>query len=126
MILSLEKGMQATPPHRPSRFQVLELAVQAIEVLAPVVARIRRCDRDLGEQLRRALSSVALNIAEGNRSQGGHRIARFSTAAGSNGESRAALRVAVAWGYVQPRELEAADELLDRVAAMLYRLGAKR
>jgi four helix bundle protein len=113
--------------HHPiSRFQVLDVAIHAIEVLRPTVARIRRYDRDLGEQLRSALSSIALNVAEGNRSQGGHRIARFSTAAGSNSESRAALRVAVAWGYVEPLDIEAGDRLLDRVAAMLHRLGARQ
>ncbi len=117
--------MQAKPTHR-SSFQVLELAIYAVEVLRPTVARIQRCDRDLGEQLRRALSSVALNIAEGNHSQGGHRVARFSTAAGSNSESRAALRVAVAWGYVSTHEIEAGEDLLDRVAALLHRLGARR
>jgi len=116
--------MQAKPP-RPT-FQVLDVAIEAIKVLAPVVAHIRRHDRDLAEQLRTALSSVALNAAEGNRSQGGHRIARFSTAAGSNAESRAALRVAVAWGYVQTHHIEAGEALLDRVAAMLHRLGARR
>ena len=117
--------MQARPPH-PPRFLVLDLAIRAIEVLRPIVARIRHHDRDLGEQLRRALSSSALNIAEGNRSQGGHRLARFSTAAGSNAESRAALRVAVAWGYVDAHDIEAGEALLDRVAAMLHGLGAKR
>jgi four helix bundle protein len=115
--------MQARPP-RPS-FQVLDVAIEAITVLAPVVARIRRHDRDLAEQLRTALSSVALNAAESNRSQGGHRIARFSTAAGSNAESRAALRVAVAWGHVRPQHIEAGEALLDRVAAMLHRPGAR-
>jgi four helix bundle protein len=115
--------MQAKPPR--STFQVLDVAIEAIESLAPIVARIRRHDRDLGEQLRTALSSTALNAAEGNHSQGGHRIARFSTAAGSNAESRAALRVAVAWGYVSARDIEAGEARLDRIAAMLYRLGAK-
>jgi four helix bundle protein len=95
-------------------------------VLAPVVAKIQRFDRDLADQLRRALSSIALNTAEGNRSQGGHRVARFSTAAGSTSESRAALRVAMAWGYVGASEVEAGDARLDRVAAMLHRLGARR
>ena len=119
-------GMQARPPHHPSSFQVLELAIQAIEILRPTVAAIRRHDRDLGEQIRTALSSVALNAAEGSRSQGGNRLARFATAAGSNSESRAALRVAVAWGYVTASEVAPGDALLDRIAAMLWRLGAGR
>jgi four helix bundle protein len=117
--------MQARKTHRPS-FQVLDVAIFAIEEVRPLVERIRRADRDLGEQLRRAMSSVALNIAEGNSSQDGNRIARFSTAAGSNAESRSALRVAAAWGYVTHDEAARGDELLDRVAAMLHRLGAKR
>jgi four helix bundle protein len=117
--------MQSKPTH-PPRFLVLDLTIRAIEVLRPTVARIRHHDRDLGEQLRRALCSCALNIAEGNHSQGGHRIARFSTAAGSCSESRAALRVAVAWGYVAPADVEAGDALLDRVAGMLHGLGATR
>jgi hypothetical protein len=65
-------------------------------------------------------------LAEGNGSEGGHRLQRFGTAAGSNGEARAALRVAVAWGYVEKRAIEEGDQLLDRVGAMLYRLGARR
>src|SRR5260370_26514802 len=75
-------GMQAKPTHHPpSRFLVLDLAIHAIEVLRPTVTRIRRYDRDLGEQLRTALSPPARNIAEGNGSQDGHRVARFCTAA---------------------------------------------
>jgi four helix bundle protein len=119
--------MQAKPMRRSySRFIVLDLAIHAIEMLRPVVEAVHRRDRDLAEQLRRALSSVALNVAEGNRSQGGNRITRFSTAAGSNAEARAALRVAVAWGYVDDAAIEAGEELLDRIAAMLHRLGVRR
>jgi four helix bundle protein len=105
---------------------VLDYAIRAIEVLRPVVARIRQCDRDLGEQIRRALSSIALNVAEGNSSEGGSRFSRFSTAAGSNAEVRAGLRVAVAWGYVSMADVEPGERLLDSIAAMLHRLGARR
>ncbi len=35
-------------------------------------------------------------------------------------------RVAVAWGYVDPKHIQAGEALLDRVAGMLYRLGARR
>jgi four helix bundle protein len=110
--------------HRPS-FLVLDLTIAAIERLAPVVVAVRRFDRDLADQIRRAASSVALNIGEGNRSDGGNRRARFCTAAGSNAEVRAALRVAVAWGYVRAEDVAPIDALLDRIAAMLYGLGAR-
>jgi len=116
--------MQSKPAHR--TFEVLEVTLVAIARLRDVVGKIRRSDRELGDQIRASLSSVALNLAEGNRSDGGNRLARFSTAAGSNHETRAALRVAVAWGYVAEAEIAEGEALLDRTAAMLHRLGARR
>ena len=74
-----------------------------------------------GDQMRRALASVALNSSEGAGNQRGNRRLRFETASGSAKESRSAYEVAAAFGYVA---LDAAlVDRLDRIAATMYRLG---
>ena len=103
-------------------FQVEAVSYELIEALRPIVLRIRRSDRSLADQLTRAASSVALNIAESTYSDPGNRRARLFTAAGSANETRAALRVAVAWGYCEARQAEAARALVERVVAMLWKL----
>jgi four helix bundle protein len=95
--------------------QVAGLSIEMIEALRPIVPRIKRHDRSLADQLVRAASSVALNIAEGEHSDPGNRKARFFTAAGSANETLTALRVAVAWGYFAPGEAEEASVLLWRI-----------
>ena len=103
-------------------FQVEALSIELIEALRPIVPRIKRHDRSLADQLTRAASSIALNIAESNYSDPGNRKARLFSAAGSANETRAALRIAVAWGYVVPREAEGARALVERAVAMLWKL----
>jgi len=66
----------------------------------PLVEAIQRKDRDLASQLRRAISSIALNVAEGLGNTAGNSRLRFETARGSLKEAQAGIRVAVAWGYV--------------------------
>jgi four helix bundle protein len=83
------------PPHQP-----LEHALEVIQLARPLVEAVGRRDRELGSQLRRALSSVALNVAEASGNQAGNARLRYETARGSLYEARAALRVALAWGYV--------------------------
>ena len=102
--------------------QVHQLALETITALRPLLPRIRRHDRSLAVQLCRAASSVVLNIGEAEYSDPGNRRARLHSAAGSANESRSALLVALAWGYVSQQQAEPATELLDRVVAMLWRL----
>jgi len=45
-------------------FQVEEYAYELIGMLQPLVGRVRRRDKSLADQLTRAASSIALNIAE--------------------------------------------------------------
>ena len=82
------------------KLEVSRLALQTIATLRPLVARIRRYDRSLAVQLVRAASSLALNLGEGEYSDPGTKRARYCNAAGSANETRTALAVAVAWGYV--------------------------
>ncbi len=103
-------------------FEVLEVAVQLVAALRAPVAAIAARDPDLARQLRRAASSVPLNIGEGNQRRGGDRVHHFRIAAGSAAETATALRVAQAWGHAAAGSLDPALALCDRVQAMLWRL----
>ncbi|HEY3822819.1 MAG TPA: four helix bundle protein [Polyangiaceae bacterium] len=96
--------------------------LDAIGTMRPMVSAIERRDRDLGSQLRRAASSVVLNLAEGSGSFGGMRTQRYRTALGSARETMACLLVAERFGYVDamPAGLVAA---LNRVIGTLVRVA---
>ena len=95
--------------------------IETIRLFAPVVREIEKRDRSLGDQMRRALSSVALNLSEGAGSQRGNRRLRFETACGSAKESRSAYEVAAAFGWVA-LDVALVDRL-DRIAATTWRLA---
>ena len=103
-------------------FVALEVALEVVEGLSPVVGRIEVRDRALADQIRRAATSVALNLAEGAERRGRDRTHAFRVASGSAAEVRAALRVAVAWGYTSAASLEAVRARLDRLGGLLYGL----
>ena len=98
---------------------VASLSFDMVAAIRPLVTRIRRYDRSLADQLVRAASSVALNVAEAEYSDPGNKRARLFTAAGSANETRAALKLASAWGYFAAADAEAALAIVGRVAAML-------
>ena len=102
---------------------VHQVALDMVIEIKPLIDRIARHDRSLATQLRRCASSVPLNIAEGAYSRGGNATARFQDAAGSAAETRSALQVATAWGYVAQDSATLVDAKLDRVLAMLWGLS---
>jgi four helix bundle protein len=105
-------------------FIAYEVSLELITALRPIVPAIERHDRDLADQLRRAASSIALNLAEGNQSAKGNRQKHFAIAHGSASEVRAALQTAVAWGWIDVAS--AAPGVLDRLMALLWRLRHPR
>ncbi len=103
-------------------FQVADLGIELVEALVPLKQRIKQRDKALADQLSRAASSISLNCAEAEYSDPGNRRARLHTAAGSAGETRMALRLAVAWRYVPSLEAETARALVERVVAILWKV----
>lgn len=104
------------------QFDAFEISLQLISALRTSIERVQTHDAPLATQLRRAASSVPLNLSEGRRRVGKDRLHLWRIAAGSADEVRAALRVALAWGYVDQAMVEEPLALLDRVLAMLWRM----
>ena len=96
--------------------------LEALRTMRKLVSTIEKRDSDLARQLRRAASSVVLNLGEGSGSVGRMRTARYRTALGSARETRAWLQVAEAFGYVGPMP-EVLGQRLDHVIGTLVRVA---
>jgi four helix bundle protein len=101
-------------------FIAYEVSIELIRTLRELVPSIRREDRDLADQIRRAATSVALNLSEGARFTTGNARRHFEIAQGSAMEVKAGLAVASAWGW--GTDATAACQILDRLLALLWRL----
>src|SRR4051794_5020753 len=104
------------------KFVALELAIEIVAGLRDVVGVIRKHDTEVAKQIVRSASSVAANLAEAGGRQGKGRVHHFRIAAGSAHETVAHLRVAMAWGWIQQREVDGVLGLLRREQAILWRL----
>ena len=115
-------------PRHPLRlsFQKLDVYRCAIEFFAFVVKVSEAAPRGnaaLLDQLRRAGSSVALNIAEAARRTGSADAARtYAIARGSAMECAAVLDTLLLLGAIEAKEKAPGDELLERLVAMLTKL----
>jgi four helix bundle protein len=100
---------------------IYSTVLEIISILRTPITVIERKDRDLARQLRRASSSIALNLAEGTYSRGKNRAARYHTALGSARETWACLEVAHAAGYIKPLDA-ALLARMNQVIGTLVRL----
>ena len=107
---------------RRTGFDAHDLARDAAIVVLRLVRRAPPTLRALTDQTVRAVTSVPLNLAEGAGRRGRDRLHHWRIAYGSALEARTALELLVATGSVNNEAAATADALLDRVAAMAWRL----
>ena len=101
--------------------KIYEVALSVVGDLRGHIENIEKRDPDLGRQMRRAATSVTLNIAEGSYSRGRNRAARYHTALGSMREALACIETGVILGYVTKPDAELFDRI-DHVLATLFKL----
>jgi four helix bundle protein len=101
-------------------FIAYQVSIELVHSLREPVPLIERSDRGLADQLRRAASSVVLNLAEGQRSAKGNRHKHYAIAHGSANEVKAALELARAWGWIE--NAGSAPEILDHLLRLLWGL----
>jgi four helix bundle protein len=97
--------------------------LDVIRSMRGALGAIDKRDADLARQLRRAASSVVLNIAEGSGSFGRVRTVRYRTALGSARETLACLQTAEAFGYVEPVSTKLLESM-NRIIGTLVRIAA--
>jgi len=107
---------------RRTGFEAHDVARDAAILVLRLVTGAPPAVRSLTDQAVRAVTSVPLNLAEGAGRRGRDRLHHWRTAHGSALEARTALELLVATGCVDAQAAATADALLDRVAAMAWRL----
>jgi four helix bundle protein len=102
--------------------RIYQVMLDVLGTVAPLIKAIKQHDPNLADQLRRAGTSVVLNLAEGSGSFGGVRRARYRTALGSARESLSCLQVAEHSGYIPPMPPDLASRF-DHVIGTLVRVS---
>ena len=105
------------------RLDAFRVAKEALALGDALARRLPRGYAKLADQLRRALLSAYLGVAEGACRTGKDRLARFRCARGEAAEAAAALEAVQMLRLAKAEEVEAVVALLRRLAAMLTRLA---
>lgn len=104
------------------RLDAYRVGLQLVSTISPWLARIARHDKDLAGQLKRALPSGPQNLSEALRRVGGDRAHLLTVALGSVDEVRTIIDIAHVHHILTAHEVDTAEQLADRFAAMLYRI----
>ena len=97
-----------------------------VRELVPVVAQLDRHDPDLARQLKKARSSVVLNVAEGSHARGARRNLHYGYAKGSANECIAVLEAAHAAGYIAVLPEMIIDRLRKIIGTLYNCIGGHR
>jgi four helix bundle protein len=104
------------------RLRIYDTALEMVSEVTRVARLVERVDADLARQMRRACTSVPLNIAEGGHSKGGNQKVRYYSAMASARETIAAIEVSVAAKYISAEGTPEVLRKLDQIVATLWRL----
>ena len=105
-----------------SGFHALDIALELIRRLRPIIAKIRKHDRNEADQLQQAANSIARNLSEGRRRLGGDRRNLWSYASGSTDEAHTTVLIAHANGWIDDADYDSVKDLFDRELAVTWRL----
>jgi four helix bundle protein len=114
--------MKPEPRRISMPFECLEVALEAVRAVKPVIDQIAKHDPESAGQLRRSAGSVPRHIAEARERGGRDRTYRYGVARGEAGESVVTIRTAIGWDHCSEALAAPSLALFDRVRAMLWRL----
>jgi four helix bundle protein len=100
--------------------RVYDTSIQMVRVVSRLARRVEVHDPDLARQMRKASTSVPLNIAEGMYSRKRNREARLNTAMGSAKETFGTLQVSEASDYLTQQDIASELKRLDGIVAVLW------
>lgn len=114
------------------RLDVWKKSMMLVKMVYPLIERLPQEEKyALGNQIRRAVTSIVLNIAEGTGRNSDKELRYFLTVArGSTSEVEAQLLICVELGFFSEQDASPALYLCDNIKGMLYRfierVGAKQ
>ncbi|MEZ4438262.1 MAG: four helix bundle protein [Polyangiaceae bacterium] len=107
----------------PGSLRVVAVMIRLARDVGAIARQVARHDRSLTDQMRRAWTSAAHNASEGQHQRGNKRINRMCDAMGSARETRTAILLAEAYGYIDRAQALPLAQRIDDCVAQLYRLA---